>query len=198
MSMSIKQNFVTDLENFSWDKDWRASRIVKEKRVDGEYYFASIIRYYGEKDDSHDYDIGDTIAESAWLGRNEKFVGKRVTDLDRDSKTFGKRIWTQPITEIIEEEDDKGKPTTREVLVDGKTIYEYTIKVTPENTKRMQSIAGAVSLNQETQFLFVYGAVPPLAVDPETFWQTSVKEYLDTLKLMNVEKIKKSPPKSHG
>jgi len=182
MSLSIQQKFVTDLKAFTWGKDWRATRIIKEKRTNGEYYFANIVRYYGEKEETHDYDVGDTLAETAWLGRNEKFVGKRIFDKDEDSPTFGKRIYSEAVTEIITEDNEKGKPVKREVLIDGKTIYEYTIKVTPENTKKMKELAGAIALNQETQFLFVYGAVPPLSVDPDTFWDTSVRNYLDTLK----------------
>ena len=76
MSLSIPQKFITDLENFTWSDDWRATRIIKEKRSDGEYFFARIIRFYGEKEDTHDYDIGNTLDETAWLGRSEKFVGK--------------------------------------------------------------------------------------------------------------------------
>jgi len=182
MSLSIQQKFVTDLKAFTWGKDWRATRIIKEKRTNGEYYFANIVRYYGEKEETHDYDVGDTLAETAWLGRNEKFVGKRIFDKDEDSPTFGKRIYSEAVTEIITEDNEKGKPVKREVLIDGKTIYEYTIKVNPENTKKMKELAGAIALNQETQFLFVYGAVPPLMVEPDTFWDTSVRNYLDTLK----------------
>ena len=181
MSLSIQENFVTDLEKFTWEKDWRALRIIKEKRTSGEYYFANIIRYYGKIEDSDDYDIGDTFKETAWLGRNEKFVGKRVFDTDHDSPTFGKRIYSPAVTETITEEKD-GKPVKREVLVEGKTIYEYTIPVTKENTEKMQKLAGAVALNQETQFLFVYGASPPLVVDPDTFWKTSVGDYLQQIK----------------
>lgn len=186
MSLSIQQKFVTNLENFTWGKDWRATRIIKEKRTDGEYYFANIVRYYGEKEQTHDYDVGDTLAETAWLGRNEKFVGKRIFDKDEDSPTFGKRIYSEAVTETITEDNEKGKPVSREVLVEGKTIYEYTIKVTPENTKKMRELAGAIALNQETQFLFVYGAVPPLMVEPDTFWKISVSDYLQ--KLQTVKK----------
>ena len=182
MSLSIPQRFITDLENFTWGKDWRASRIIKERRVDGEYYFANIIRYYGEKEDTHDYDVSESLAESAWLGRIEKFVGKRMHDTDPDSKTFGKRIYSEAITETITEKDGKGRPVERVVLIDGKTIYEYTIPVKKENTDKMKEIAGAIALNQETQFLFVYGANPPLSVDPKTFWTISVTDYLNSLK----------------
>ena len=182
MSLSIQQKFITDLESFTWGKDWRAMRIIRERRTSGDYYFAHIMRYYGENDDTNDYDLGDTLAETAWLGRNEKFVGKRVFDKDEESPTFGKRIYTEAVTEIITEENEKGKPTSRKVLVEGKTIYDYTIKVTPENTKKMQELAGAVGLNQETRFLFVYGATPPLLVEPKTFWKSSVEDYLEKIK----------------
>ena len=189
MSLSIHQNFVTDLENFAWGKDWRAMRIIKEKRTDGEYYFAHLIRYYGEIQGTNDYDVGESLAETAWLGRNEKFVGKRMFDKDEDSPTCGKRVYSSPVTETIEETNEKGKTVSREVLVDGKTIYEYTIRVNKDNTEKMKTLAGAVALNQETQFLFVYGAgVPPHAVDPDTFWNTSVSDYLQKIETIKTEK----------
>lgn len=178
MSLSVPQRFITDLENFSWGEDWRAIRIMKEKRSDGEFYFARIVRYYGEKEDTHDYDISETYMESAWLGRNEKFVGKRVFDKDSDSRTFGKRIYSEAVTETITEKDLKGKPIEREVLVDGKVIYEYTIPVTAENTKKMKTLQGAIALNQETELLFVFGARPPHSLDPETFWTSTVVDFL--------------------
>jgi hypothetical protein len=187
MSLSIQQKFITNLETFTWGIDWRAIRIIKEKRTNGEYYFANVIRYYGEKEKTHDYDVGETYDETAWLGRNEVFVGKRMHDVDPDSPTFGKRIYNPAITEIITEENDKGRTVTREVLVEGKTIYEYIIPVNEKNTKQMKSLAGAIALNQETQFLFIYGAAPPLVVDPTTFWDTSVSEYLQ-----NLQPIKKN------
>ncbi len=189
-TLSIKQNFVTDIDTFTWGKDWRATRIMKEKRTDADYYYASITRFYGEKAQTHDYDLGETVAEMAWLGRNEKFVGKREWRTDPDDQTRRKRIWTEPVTEIIEEQDETGKLTTREVLVEGKTIYEYTLKVTPENTKLMQQLEGAVALNQQTLFLFVYGAVPPHMVEPETFWKMSVGDYLQSIKPIPNNKTK--------
>ena len=87
--MSIPQRFITNLETFTWGKDWRAKRIMKEKRTNGEYYFATIVRYYGETEDTHDYDISPSYADRAILGRVEKFVGKRQHDIDPDSPTFG-------------------------------------------------------------------------------------------------------------
>lgn len=191
MSLKIPERFITDLENFTWGEDWRATRIIKEKRSDGEYYFANIIRFYGEKENTHDYDLGTSRSESAWLGRNEKFVGKRMHDRDPDSPTFGKRIYSEAVTEKITEPDKKGRPVEREVLVEGKTIYEYTIPVNTENTKKMKSLIGAIALNQETQLLFIYGVNPPIAVMPDTFWKTSVNDYLTSLEKQKNQEIGK-------
>lgn len=184
MSLSIPVRFITDLENFTWGDDWRATRILKEKRTDGEYYFANIVRFYGEKEETHDYDIAESYLETAWLGRLEKFVGKRQHDTDPDSKTFGKRIYSEAITETITETNQKGKPIEREVLIEGRVIYEYILPVTPENTKKLKTLQGAIALNQETQFLFVYGAAPPYALDPETFWKTTVTDYIQQVSLI--------------
>ena len=70
MSLQTQENFITDLESFTLEKDWRATRIIKEKRTSGEFYFAHVICYYGEVENTSDYDIGDTLSETAWLGRN--------------------------------------------------------------------------------------------------------------------------------
>ncbi len=181
MSMSIPQRFITNLETFTWGKDWRAVRIIKEKRTNGEYYFGTIIRYYGETEATHDYDISTSFADRAILGRVEKFVGKRTHDTDPESTTFGQRIYTKAITETIIEEDSKGKPREREVLVEGKTIYEYTLPVNEANTKNLKTLVGAIALNQETKFMYVYGASPPHVVPPETFWKVSVADYLQRI-----------------
>lgn len=190
MSLSVPQRFITDLEGFTWNKDWRARRIIKEKRTDGEYYFANIVRYYGDNENTHDYDIADSYVETAWLGRTEKFVGSRIHDTDPDSKTFGKRVYSEAVTETITEKDLKGKPAEREVLIKGKVIYEYMIPVNPENTKKMKSLMGAIALNQETQLLFVYGSQPPHVLDPDTFFDMSVSEYLQKVSDFNLKKKK--------
>lgn len=182
MSLKIPERFITDLKNFTWGKDWRATRIIKEKRSDGEYYYGNIVRYYGEKEDTHDYDIAESLADSAWIGRVQKFVGQRKFDDDQDSPTVGRRIYTEAVTEVVEEKDLKGKPVEREVLVKGKVIYEYNIPVNPKNTEKMRTLEGAIALNQETQLLMIYGTQPPHAVDPDTFWKTSVSDYLEFVK----------------
>lgn len=190
MSLLIPQTFYKDTTSFDIKK-WRATQIIKERRVDGEFYFAQIVRYYGNMEDSQDYDVGDTMREMAWIGRIEKFIGKRVRDLDHDSPTFGQRINTKAKTETIHETDRNGKQVTREALIEGKTIYEYTIPVTKENTLQIKQLAGAVSLNKETEFLFIYGAAPPHVVDPDTFWNTTVTDYLNNINPLNKKDGKK-------
>ena len=184
MSLVIPETYITDLKKFTWAKGWRATRIIKEKRVNGDYYFANIIRYYGEKEDTNDYDIGESLQETAWLGRVEKFIGKRSWKTDTDDQTRRKRMYTEAVTENIEVEDNEGNITKRKVLKKGKTVYEYTLPVTPANTEKLKELAGAVALNQETQFLFIYGANPPHVIDPETFWNTTVNQYLQNISPM--------------
>lgn len=192
MSLSIYQQYITDLDDFTWGKGWRATTIIKERRVNADYYFANITRYYGNKDETDDYDLAETMEDTAWLGRNEKFVGKRGWDEDHDSPTHGKRIYNKAITEVITEKDSKGKPRKREVLIEGKVVYEYTIPVNEKNTAKMKELAGATGLNQQTQFLFVYGASPPHTVNPKTFWSTSVSDYLESIDPLNAKNQEKN------
>jgi len=145
VSLVIPVNYITDLKEFTWEKDWRATRIIKEKRVSGDYYFAHLIRYYGEKENTDDYDIGETIAETAWLGRIEKFVGKRTWRTDPNDQTRRKRMYNEPVTEDIDVEDSEGKISKRKVLRKGKTIYEYTLPVTKDNTEKLKKLAGSTA-----------------------------------------------------
>ena len=54
MSLQTQENFIKDLESFTWEKDWRATRIIKEKRTTGEFYFAQWLRDCGELENAKD------------------------------------------------------------------------------------------------------------------------------------------------
>ena len=43
MSLQTQENFITELESFTREKDWRATRIIKERRTSAEVYFAQVI-----------------------------------------------------------------------------------------------------------------------------------------------------------
>ena len=91
MSLKIEQNYIEDLSDFKWD-EWRALIITKEQRKNKDYYFATIIKFYGNQADSFDYDIGNRSDEIAYIGRKEMYVGERGPDTNPKSKTYGERV----------------------------------------------------------------------------------------------------------
>ncbi len=175
-SLRIKQKFVDDLKNFEWEK-YKAVVLSKEKRNDGDYYFALIVRHYGTIEDStKSFDIGDRSEDFVWLGRVEKWIGKRVPDTDPDSQTFGQRIYQEPIIEEIERTDSKGKKVKEKVIVEGRAIYEYPLKVNEKNTINIKKLVGLLDINKYTSFQIIYGTGNPITVDEGTFFSQSSDE----------------------
>jgi len=175
-SLRIKQKFVTDFKEFEWDK-YKAAVLSKEKRNDGDYYFGLIVRHYGEIDDGiKSYDIGDRAEDFMWIGRVEKFIGSRVPDTDPDSPTFGQRIYKAPIIEEIERTDSKGKKIKEKIVIEGRPIYEYPLKVNEKNTTNIKKLIGLLDINKPTSFQIIYGTGNPIAVDEETFFSKTTDE----------------------
>ena len=174
-SLRIKQKFV-DLKNFDWEK-YKAVVLSKEKRNDGDYYFALVVRHYGTiQDNTKSFDIGDRSEDFMWLGRVEKWIGKRVPDTDPDSATFGQRIYQEPIIEEIERIDSKGKKTIEKVIVEGRAIYEYPLKVNEKNTTNIKKLVGLLDINKYTSFQIIYGTGNPITVDEDTFFTNTTDE----------------------
>ena len=175
-SLRIKEKFVEDLKTFDWDK-YKAVVLSKEKRNDGDYYFALIVRHYGTIDDgAKSFDIGDRSEDFMWLGRVEKWIGKRVPDIDPDSVTFGQRIYQEPIIEEIERTNSKGKKTMEKIVVEGRAIYEYTLKVNEKNTTNIKKLVGLLDINKPTSFQIIYGTGNPISVNEETFFSKTTDE----------------------
>lgn len=175
-SLRIKEKFVEDLKEFNWDK-YKAVVLSKEKRNDGDYYFGLIVRHYGTiEDDSKSYDIGDRSEDFMWIGRVQKWIGKRVPDTDPDSVTFGQRIYQEPIIEEIERTDSKGKKTMEKIVVEGRVIYEYTLKVNEKNTTNIKKLVGLLDINKLTSFQIIYGTGNPISVDEDTFFSMTTDE----------------------
>jgi len=180
MSMQIEDKIVEDLENFKWEK-WRAVTINKEKRKDGDFYFAKVVRNYSESGSDYDYDIGTSRSEYCKIGRTVQFVGERILDISQDSPTFGKRIFKEAQTEEIEylNRDEKKKKTVLKTVngkLQGKRIWGYNIPATPENTKKMQGLVGALSMTRYTNFTVIRGNQNPISVGEKTFFTKSVDE----------------------
>ena len=178
--LKIRERYIKDLNKFTWGKDWRAVSLTKERRTSGDVYFGLVVRYYGTTDGTDDYDTGDRSKDFVWLGRHEKFVGKRVTDMNPDSPTRMERIWQAPKTEKEIIVNDDGFEEEIEELVDGKVVFEYDLKDTPENVKHLKTLVGQVDLDKLTTFAFIAGNTPPVSVDEDTFFNTSVKKFLST------------------
>jgi len=175
-SLRIKEKFVTDFKTFDWDK-YKAVVLSKEKRNDGDYYFALIVRHYGTiEDGAKSFDIGDRSEDFMWLGRVEKVIGKRVPDKDPDSPTFGQRIYQEPIIEEIERQNSKGKMVKETIIVEGRVIYEYPLKVNEKNTTNIKKLVGLLDINKPTSFQIIYGTGNPISVDEETFFLHTTDE----------------------
>lgn len=175
-SLRIKEKFVTDFKKFDWEQ-YKAVVLSKEKRNDGDYYFALIVRHYGTiQDESKSFDIGDRSQDFMWLGRVEKWIGKRVADTDPDSPTFGQRIYQEPIIEEIERPNAKGKMVKEKIVVEGRAIYEYPLKVNEKNTTNIKKLVGLIDINKPTSFQIIYGTGNPIAVDEDTFFSHTTDE----------------------
>lgn len=196
VQLKIRQRYVKNFKEFTWGKDWRAVSLTKERRVSGDVYFGLVVRYYGTTEGTDDYDIGDRSKDYLWLGRHEKFVGKRVTDMNPDSKTRMQRIWLPPKTEKEIITNDEGFEEEIEELVEGRVVFEYDLHDTPANVKLLKSLVGQVDMDKMTTFSFIEGNTPPVSVDENTFFDTSVKKFLSAHTIQatimaNAEKVTK-------
>lgn len=192
MSFAIQQKYIEDMNNFEW-ASWRAISITKEQRKDKDYYFAQIVKYYGNDIGSFDYDVGTTSSEFAYIGRKEEYVGSRGPDKDPESKTFGKRI-TFPAETREDTYLDHGVEKVRTVLVKGKKIYMFTLPVNDENTENIKKLIGPISATKQTTFKMLAGTQNPINVTQKIFFESTVDEIMaQHLNLL----AKKTPPKIH-
>lgn len=181
--MQIAENIVEDLKVFQWEK-WRAITINKEKRKDGDFYFATLVRNYSEPDSNFDYDLGTSRSEYCKIGRIIEFVGKRILDVKDGSPTFGKRINLPAKTEEIEYLD-RGEKKTKIVLksekgiLQGRRIWGYNIPANSENTKKMQGLVGSLSMTKSTNFSVIRGNQNPISVGEKLFFSKTVDELFD-------------------
>ena len=183
MSMQIAENIVEDLKDFQWEK-WRAITINKEKRKNGDFYFAKLVRNYSEPDSDFDYDLGTSRAEQCKIGRIIEFVGDRILDVKDGSPTFGKRIFLPAKTEQIEYLDRGEKKTktvikTEKGVLQGKRIWGYNIPANPANTKKMQGLVGSLSMTKYTNFTVIRGNQNPISVDEKLFFSKNVDELFE-------------------
>jgi len=178
MSLEIEQTEIPDFKDFKWGDEWRALVISKEQRMDKDYYFARIVRYYGKEHDTFEYDIGNSSKEYAWIGRKRKFVGETKYDTDHNSKKFGQRYSFPAETEVITIIDSQGNDKKKTVLKKGRVIYEFTLPVNEENTKHIKTLIGPLTVNKSTTFQVVAGNEPPVGILKDIFFENTVQQIM--------------------
>lgn len=170
--LQIEENWQVP-DDFDWGKSWRAVRIWKELRADGEFFYAFIVRKYDETD------IGEMKDEELWIGRRIEYRGKRKFDVNPRSKTFSKRIDEKP-QEVTEEvyNEDTGKYEEQTYTVNAKKIYVYDHKADDkELIAKYQSLCGSLPGGTSTQLIMLYGSRPVNIEVPKDFWSHTVKEF---------------------
>lgn len=179
--LELRPNFIKDLKTFKWGKEWRAERIWRELRIDGEYLFASIKKDYGVIEGTHALDLGNKKEDYYWVGRTIRIVGERVPDTDPNSPTFGKRVYKAPPKRLGREWNENTKQWEDVTYEDGRKTYDYICPATPENLKLFQTMAGPLDNNNETQLIFIYGSRNIDVPDADLFFKTGdvVKDFQD-------------------
>ncbi len=170
--LQIEENWQQP-KDFDWGKSWRAVRIWKELRADGEFLYAFIVKKYSETD------LGELKDEELWIGRNVEYRGKRKFDVDPKSATFSKRIDEKP--QVVTEEvynDSTGKYEDQTYTVNAKKIYVYNHKASNvELVRHYQSLCGSLPGGTATQLIMLYGSRPVTIDNPNDFWKHTVKEF---------------------
>jgi len=169
--LHIKSNFVEDLKSFKWGKEWRAERIWREKRGDGEYFFASLRKDYGIIHNTHAIDLGNKKEDYFWIGRIEKRVGERGPDTDPHSATFGKRVYKEPTTMVSEEFNEVTQKWENIEYKDGKLVYEYVCPANAENIEKFQTLVGNLDNGRSTQLIFLFGSEIIDIQNPDSFFK---------------------------
>ena len=170
--LQIEENWEVP-KDFDWGKSWRAVRIWKELRADGEFLYAFVVKKYTETD------IGELKEEELWIGRRVEYRGKRKFDVDPKSKTFSKRIDEAP-QQVTEEvyNDATGRYEEQTYTVNAKKIYIYEHNVKDKTLiPKYQSLCGSLPGGSATQLIMLYGSRPVTIEQPDDFWKHSVLEF---------------------
>lgn len=164
-------------ENFTWGKDWVALRMWKEQRDEGEFLFAACLRKYGPND------FGNKSEDHIYIGREVKWIGERVTDVNPRSKTFGDRkdAKTETVTErIFDEETDEWKDV--QIPINATKTYEYLHKASDgEFIKHYKTLVGKTPRSGKTHFSFIwaYGSQIREVKTAKEFFLHTVQELAD-------------------
>lgn len=174
---TVDENAVPLPEDFTWGKDWRAVRLWKEQRDDGEFLFGLVQRKYGPND------WGNAKDDFLYIGRNVKWIKERGMDVDPKSKTFGQRIDKDAETVTISEYNEKSKtyePVA--VPVNARKVYVYEHSADDkEMVKKYESLVGKLQRGTSTMLTFVWGNGSEFGEvkTPKEFFGHTVKDMVE-------------------
>lgn len=194
--LRIEQNVLKreDVDDFKWN-EWRAVRIWRESRTDGDYLFAFALRNYGVIEETHALDLGNKKEDEITIGRSPKIVGERGWEQDPKKKGFGSRVYKEPETEVEEVfNEDTGK-WEQQSYQHGKTIWEYYCKATPKMIANFEKMVGPLESGRTTQFIFSFGSRFEDIPDAKEFFAHGdvVAKWEERANRIEQEKLKKLP-----
>jgi hypothetical protein len=183
-TMYIGDDLIALPKNFD-PKKWRAVRMWKELRDNGEFFFALLVRYYGPND------YGNKRKDFVHIGREIVWSYGKETDTDPDSPTFGKRVEIQPqlVTERIFNEKTKEWDEVK-VPVNATKSYKYEHKTSDKKiTEMYKGLCGTVPRSGYTTFTFISGQGSNLrrVETEEEFFEKSVKQIIEEDKKLLLE-----------
>lgn len=164
-------------ENFQWGKDYVALRMWKELRDDGEFFFAACLRKYGPND------FGNKSEDNIYIGREIEWIGERITDTNKNSKTFGQRInqKTETVTErIYDEEENEWKEI--KIPINATKTYNYLHRCdNKEYVKQYKTLVDATPRSGKTELTFIWnhGTESVKIKKPDEFFDHTVQEMAD-------------------
>ncbi len=173
----IDENAVPLPVDFQWGKQWIATRMWKELRDDGEFYFALVQRKYGPQD------WGNTHDDFLYIGREVSWIKERTTDINPRSKKFGQRVDAPAETVTISEYNEKTQeyePVQK--AVNERKVYLYIHKTTDKAlTTNYESLYGNTQRGGKTELTFIYGNGSNFAQvkTKKEFFGRSVQEMVD-------------------
>lgn len=173
MPLQINENILEEIpEDFGWGKKWKALRIWKELRDDGEFLYAFIIRHYGPND------FGTKKEDERWIGRKIKWIHGRKWQNNPSAPHYGERV-DDEAEMVTEEEWDEKTHTYKKVEtpVNARKTYEYIHRADDSDMiKNYKTLIGRTTQGT-TQFHFVFSD-QVRKMKSEEFWGTTVTQFV--------------------
>jgi len=172
LPLQIEENIQPLPKDFDWGKGWRALRIWRELKDDGEFFYAFLVRRYG------DNDYGNKREDELWIGREIVYSKGKKFQTDPKKPKFGERVPDQA-DEVLEEiwNPDKGRYESVTTQVGQKT-YKYLHKAGDKDiAKKYETLIGTI-FNTTTRLYFVYnhGARIVLMENKNDFFEHTVAD----------------------